>query len=234
MKDYSKVANHYYLLYLENKELRKIKSYIAKHSNDTFSFEEKIVLIKLHELYKNYHKKIKEKSISLETFLDIGTAPSDEENHIEIAIGLFENYFTSKGLKNELDKSYKKLDLLNKKNEGAYDIKESLRTDKLKKRADKILLHIPSKKSIHNLFLDDKSNKNKSLFYITNIDNFESLMEFLNISKLDKPAKHFSFILLQKALKKKKIDMASLQTEHQQLQTELSNYYELIKFYYFA
>lgn len=56
MKNNLHLANHYYLLYIENKELRKIKSYIAKNSNDTLSFEEKIIILKLHELYKKYHK----------------------------------------------------------------------------------------------------------------------------------------------------------------------------------
>ena len=61
MENNLQLINHYYLLYLENKELRKIKSYIATNSNDTLSFEEKIIILKLHELYKKYHK-IKEKN----------------------------------------------------------------------------------------------------------------------------------------------------------------------------
>ncbi|MET3634480.1 hypothetical protein [Streptococcus porcorum] len=231
MKKNLKIANHYYLLYLENKELRKIKSYIAKKSSDTFSFEEKIILLKLHEFYKNYNKVTEGKSISLEKFLGI---TKSNKNHIKTAIGLFENYFSSKGLRDRLVKSHEKIILLQEKNKGTYDIKESLRTDKLKKRAEKILWHIPSKNSIHKLFLDDKSSKNNSLFYITNINNFESLMKFLNISKLDVTVEHLSFVFLQKALKKKKVDIASIENEHTQLQAELSDYYDLIKFYYFS
>ncbi|MFS9017262.1 hypothetical protein QM953_07105 [Streptococcus cristatus] len=235
-----KVTNHYYLLYLENKELRKIKRYIATNSNDTLSFEEKIIILKLHELYKKHHKIKKNKSISLERFL--GLLDEGDEDYFEISLELFYNYFEAKGFKDILvstkekflPKKEKNLSIKEKTLIGDYDIKENLRSDKLKKRAEKILWHISSKNSIHKLFLDDKSDKNKSLFYITNINNFDSLMKFLNISKLDETAELFSCTFLQKALKKKKVDITSLENEHTQLQTELSDYYDLIKFYYFS
>ena len=155
---------------------------------------------------------------------------------------MFYNYFEAKGFKDILvstkekflPKKEKNLSIKEKTLIGDYDIKENLRSDKLKKRAEKILWHISSKNSIHKLFLDDKSDKNKSLFYITNINNFDSLMKFLNISKLDETAELFSCTFLQKALKKKKVDITSLENEHTQLQTELSDYYDLIKFYYFS
>lgn len=59
-------------------------------------------------------------------------------------------------------------------------------------------------------------------------------MEFLQVPELDETAEHFSYIYLQRALKKKKIDITGLQNEHTQLQAELSRYYDLIKFYYFS
>lgn len=233
MENNLQLINHYYLLYLENKELRKIKSYIATNSNDTLSFEEKIIILKLHELYKKYHKIKEKKSISLERFL--GQLDEGTEDYFEISLNLFYDYFVAKGFEDILVNTKEKF--LSKKEKsliGDYNIKENLRSDKLKKRAEKILWHIPSKYSIHELFLDDKSNKNESLFYITNINNFESLMKFLNIYKLDGNAELFLLILLQKALKKKKVDIATLENDHKQLQTELSHYYDLIKFYYFS
>ncbi|HEL1648416.1 hypothetical protein [Streptococcus suis] len=233
MKNNLKLANHYYLLYRENKELRKIYSYIATNSNDTLSFVEKIIILKLHEFYKRYHKNLENKSISLDRFL--GLLDDDREDYFEKSLNLFRNYFIAKGYEDILLSTQKKfLSQKEKSLKGDYDIKENLRSDKLKKRAEKILWHIPSKNSIHKLFLDDKSNKNKSLFYITNINNFESLIKFLNISKLDGTAEHFSFIYLKKALKKKKVDITSLENEHTQLIAELSDYYDLIKFYYFS
>ena len=247
MKNNLQLINHYYLLYLENKELRKIKRYIATNSNDTLSFEEKIIILKLHELYKKYHKIKKNESISLEKFL--GLLDKGYEDYFKYASKLFYEYFEAKGFKDILDSATKKylpeeennsskkekeLTIKEKSLRGVYDIKENLRSDKLKKRAEKILWHIPSKNSIHKLFLDDKSNKNKSLFYITNINNFESLMKFLNISKLDKTTEPYLLYFLEKALKNKKVDRASLENEHTQLQTELSDYYDLIKFYYFS
>ena len=45
-------------------------------------------------------------------------------------------------------------------------------------------------------------------------------MKFLNIYKLDGNAELFLLILLQKALKKKKVDIATLENDHKQLQTE--------------
>jgi hypothetical protein len=222
MENNLQLINHYYLLYLENKELRKIKSYIATNSNDTLSFEEKIIILKLHELYKKYHKIKEKKSISLERFL--GLLDEGTEDYFEISLNLFYDYFVAKGFEDILVNTKEKF--LSKKEKsliGDYNIKENLRSDKLKKRAEKILWHIPSKYSIHELFLDDKSNKNESLFYITNINNFESLMKFLNIYKLDGNAELFLLILLQKALKKKKVDIATLENDHKQLQTELSH-----------
>lgn len=59
-------------------------------------------------------------------------------------------------------------------------------------------------------------------------------MKFLKIPELDGTAEHFSYIYLKRALKKKKVDITSLQNEHTQLQAELSRYYDLIKFYYFS
>lgn len=233
MKNNLELTNHYYLLYLENKELRKIKSYIATNSNDTLSFEEKIIILKLHEFYKKYHKNKENKYISLDRFL--GLLDDNTVDYFEISLYLFKDYFIAKGFEDILLST--KIKFLSKKEKsllGDYDIKENLRSDKLKKRAEKILWHLPSENSIHKLFLNDKSNKNKSLFYITNINNFEPLLEFLQVPELDETAEHFSYIFLQRALKKKKIDITGLQNEHTQLQAELSRYYDLIKFYYFS
>ena len=100
MENNLQLINHYYLLYLENKELRKIKSYIATNSNDTLSFEEKIIILKLHELYKKYHKIKEKKSISLERFL--GLLDEGTEDYFEISLNLFYDYFVAKGFEDIL------------------------------------------------------------------------------------------------------------------------------------
>lgn len=115
------LANHYYLLYIENKELRKIKSYIAKNSNDTLSFEEKIIILKLHDLYKKYHKIKKNKSISLERFL--GLLDEDAEDYFEISLNLFHDYFIAKGFEDILVSTKEKFLLKKEKSLiGDYDM----------------------------------------------------------------------------------------------------------------
>ena len=136
MKNNLQLTNHYYLLYLENKELRKIKSYIATNSNDTLSFEEKIIILKLHEFYKKYHKNKENKYISLDRFL--GLLDDDTEDYFEISLCLFQDYFIAKGFEDILLST--KIKFLSKKEKsllGDYDIKENLRSDKLKKEPKK-------------------------------------------------------------------------------------------------
>ena len=229
------LANHYYLLYIENKELRKIKSYIAKNSNDTLSFEEKIIILKLHDLYKKYHKIKKNKSISLERFL--GLLDEDAEDYFEISLKLVHDYFIAKGFEDILVSTKEKFLLKKEKSLiGDYDIKENLRSDKLKKRADKILWHIsPTSKAIHSLYLGKSKEKYlNSAFYLANLSNYDELLFFVDIQQLDNNANFLYYILLKRKLREKKVKIEELEKKHQDLQKELERFYELIKFYYFG
>lgn len=236
MKKNLHLTNYYYLLYLENKELRKIKSYIATNSNDTLSFEEKIIILKLHEFYKKYHKNKKNKSISLDRFL--GLLDDDTEDYFEISLYLFENYFIAKGFEDILHSTKKKF--LSKKEKsliGEFDIKENLRSDKLKKRADKILWYVsPSSKAIHSLYLGNSKEKYlNSAFYLANISEYSGLMDFLGTKQLDNNIDYgYYYIFLKQKLRKKKVKIEELEKEHRSLQKELARFYELIKFYYFG
>lgn len=235
MKNNLHLTNHYYLLYIENKELRKIKSYIAKNSNDTLSFEEKIIILKLHELYKKYHKIKENKSISLERFL--GLLVEDTEDYFEISLNLFHDYFIAKGFEDILVSTKEKFLLKKEKSLiGDYDIKENLRSDKLKKRADKILWHIsPTSEAIHSLYLGKSKKKYlNSAFYLANLSNYDKLLFFLDIKQLDNNANFFYYTLLKKKLREKKVKIEELEKKHQDLQKELERFYELIKFYYFG
>lgn len=71
MNNHIKTCNHYFLYYVENIELRKIKNYIPKDrdSKKLLSLEDKVVILKLHELYKMYQKQEHDKIVSLENFL---------------------------------------------------------------------------------------------------------------------------------------------------------------------
>lgn len=235
MKNNLQLTNHYYLLYLENKELRKIKSYIATNSNDTLSFEEKIIILKLHEFYKKYHKNKENKYISLDRFL--GLLDDDTEDYFEISLDLFQNYFIAKGFEDILVSTKEKFLLKKEKSLiGDYDIKENLRSDKLKKRADKILWHIsPTSKAIHSLYLGKSKEKYlNSAFYLANLSNYDELLFFLDIQQLDNNANCLYYILLKQKLRKKKVKIEELEKKHQDLQKELERFYELIKFYYFG
>ena len=235
MKNNLHLANHYYLLYIENKELSKIKSYIAKNSNDTLSFEEKIIILKLHELYKKYHKIKKNKSISLERFL--GLLDEDAEDYFENSLNLFYDYFIAKGFEDILGSTKEKFLLKKEKSLiGDYDIKENLRSDKLKKRAEKILWHIsPASKAIHSLYLGKSQEKYlNSAYYLANISNYDELVVFLGLKHLDNRTNFFSYIFLKQKLREKKVKIEELEKEHQDLQKELVRFYELIKFFYFG
>ena len=119
---------------------------------------------------------------------------------------------------------------------GDYDIKENLRSDKLKKRADKILWHIsPTSKAIHSLYLGKSKEKYlNSAFYLANLSNYDELLFFLDIQQLDNNANFLYYILLKRKLREKKVKIEELEKKHQDLQKELERFYELIKFYYFG
>lgn len=224
---------HYYLRYVENKELRKIKTYIkSNETEELLSLKEKILILKLHELFDNYDKR----KIGLEKFL--GIVKVDGEDYFEKSLKLFEPYFVSKNQQESLKKAIKKIKKLKEREN--YNFLGSFRRDKIEERLRKILWHvIPTKKNFRYMLIGEK-NDSESFFYFSGINDLKTYLKFLGVSEenigksqpLDGELMDEELILLTKKLSSKKIDMLKLDSEHEQLQKELAEYYFIAEFYY--
>lgn len=227
-----KNVNHYYLRYEENKELRKIETYIKNGVSEyTLSLKNKVSILKLHELFDGYH----ERKIGLEEFL--GISSGNFEDYFDKAIKLFENYFIARNQKESLDEAIKKIRKL--KNREGYNFLEALRRDKLEKQLNKILWYvIPRKKDIRYIFMKVKKSS-ESIYYFTHIDYFKHLYEFLNLEMPKEEVMHndlinIEFVRLKKVLKDKRVKIETLDSEHEKLQKNLAEYYSIAEFYYYA
>lgn len=242
MNNHIKTCNHYFLYYVENIELREIKNYILKDrdSKKLLSLEDKVVILKLHELYKMYQKQEHDKIVSLENFLK--NTVEGSMNDLDNAKKIFESYFIAKGQYENLNKAIKKLNLLNKLE--SYNFLEALRKDKLESRLRKILWHVPSgKKDIFDIYMGNtkKESISESFYYLANKENYEPLGDFLGIdmdsliqSDNENTTSSFIFGNLKQKLKSRKVIIEDLTEEHKCLQEDLKGCYSIAEFYYFT
>ncbi|HFU4216892.1 TPA: hypothetical protein ACGO8M_000266 [Streptococcus suis] len=227
MENTLKEANHLYLLYIENKVLRKIKNYIkGGEEKETLSLRDKVLILKLHELFDSYE----DKKVGLEKFL--GISSSGTEDFFDEALRLFKPYFEAREQSEFLNNAIGKVREL--KNKEEYNFLEPLRRDKIERRLRDILWHIiPKRKNIRYVFGGVKDDS-ESFYYIVNKDDFHAISEFLEIDSSLVVKDPFIFLRLSKKLKRMKVTLSTLEKEHKKLQEELEMYYQLAEFYFYA
>lgn len=229
MKKFLKETNHFYLRYVENKRLRSIRTYIKERENtETLSLRHKVIILKLHELFDAY----KNEKIGLEKFL--GISREEPKGFLDEETPCFKDYFSARGQGKLLEEAIEKVKKL--KNVEEYNFLEALRRDKIEERLRDILWHvIPARKNIRYVFLKVKDDS-ESFYYIANKENFQDMLKFLDITdnSLNEKGIDFSLVLLKRKLKSMKIDINTLDEQHEKLQEELKPYYQLAEFYFFA